>query len=235
MTPETAATIQRLVRDGATVVGPKPTASPSLAGYPASDEKLRAIAEEVWGKVDGREIKRRSYGKGTVYHGVTLAEVIADLGLTPAFRVEDNPHLAWSVAGTSGPTARSMGKAGGILFTHRAAADHEVFFLTNTNDGTATFTASLRTSGRQPELWNAATGEIRPAAAFTQHDGRTRIPLTLAPSESIFIVFTTPIAPTPQAPQAPTPPPAKPSPPSTDHGPCASTARARPPKPHSPI
>jgi hypothetical protein len=86
-----------------------------------------------------------------------------------------------------------MGKAGGILFTHRAAADHEVFFLTNTNDGTATFTASLRTSGRQPELWNAATGEIRPAAAFTQADGRTRIPLTLAPSESIFIVLTNPI------------------------------------------
>jgi hypothetical protein len=190
MTLETAATIQRLVRDGATVIGPKPTASPSLAGFPASDERVRAIADEVWGDVDGREIKRRSYGKGTVYHGVTLAEVIAEIGLTPALRIEDSPHLAWSVAGTD----RSIGKAGGILFTHRAAADHEVFFLTNTNDGTATFTASLRTSGRQPELWNAATGEIRPAAAFTQADGRTRIPLRLASSESIFIVFTTPIA-----------------------------------------
>ncbi len=194
MTPETATTIQRLIRDGATVLGPKPNASPSLAGFPECDDKVRAIADEVWGDVDGREIKRRAYGKGTVYQGVTLEEVFADLGLTPAFRVEDNPRLAWSVAGTSGPTARSIGKAGGILFTHRAATDHEVYFLTNTSDETATFTASLRTSGRQPELWNAATGETRPATSFTQHDGRTRIPLSLAPSESIFIVFTNPIS-----------------------------------------
>lgn len=194
MTPETAATIQRLVRDGATLLGPKPSASPSLAGFPACDEKVRAIAEEVWGAIDGRTFKSHRYGKGTVYHGLTLEEVIAEIGLTPAFRVEDNPHLAWSVGGTGGPTAPSIGKAGGILFTHRAATDHEVFFLTNTSNESATFTASLRTSGRQPELWNAATGQIRPAAAFSQHNGRTRIPLSLAPSESIFIVFTTPIA-----------------------------------------
>jgi len=194
MTPETAATIQRLVRDGATVLGRKPTASPSLAGYPASDETVRTIASEVWGDIDGKEIKRHTYGKGTVHHGITLKEVLDDLKLAPALRVEDSPHLAHSVAGVGGPTARGIGKAGGILFTHRAAGDHEVYFLTNTNDGTATFTASLRTRGRKPELWNAATGETRPAAAFTQQNGRTRIPLTLAPSESIFIVFTTPIA-----------------------------------------
>ncbi len=194
MTPETAATIQRLVHDGATVIGRKPKASPSLAGFPECDEKVRAIAEEVWGDMDGREIKRHTYGKGTVHHGTLLKDVLDDLKLEPVLRVEDSPHLAWSVAGTSGPYARSIGKAGGILFTHRAAADHEVYFLTNTNEGSATFTASLRTAGRQPEFWNAATGEIRPAAAFTQEDGRTRVPLTLAPSESIFIVFTKPIA-----------------------------------------
>jgi len=194
MTPESAATIQRLVREGATIVGAKPTASPSLAGFPGCDDEVRSIAAEVWGDLDGRETKRRPYGKGMVYQGVALDEVLADLGLAPALRVEDNPRLRWATAGTSGGRAVAIGEAGGILFTHRAAADHDAYFLTNTSDESATFTASLRTSGRQPELWNAATGETRPAAAFTQQDGRTRIPLSLAPSESVFIVFTTPIA-----------------------------------------
>jgi hypothetical protein len=193
MTPETAAAIQRLVRDGATVLGPKPTASPSLADYPASDENVRAIANEVWGDIDGQTVKHRAYRKGHVYQNVTLEEIFADLHLEPAFRVEDHPDLRWSTGGITGDNAVGLGNRGGILFTHRAAADHEVFFLTNTRGEPATFTASFRTTGRQPELWNAATGEARPAAAFTQHDGRTRIPLTLAPSESIFIVFTTPI------------------------------------------
>jgi hypothetical protein len=195
MTQETAATIQRLVRDGATIVGPRPAASPSLAGFPGCDDKLRAIADEVWGDLDGIKTKRRSFGKGTVYQGVALGEVLSDLGLAPDFLVEDNPQLRWATAGTSGNQAVGIGEAGGILFTHRAAADHDAYFLSNTGDETATFTASLRTSGRQPELWDAATGMTHPATAYTQQDGRTRIPLSLAPSESVFIVFTSPIAP----------------------------------------
>ena len=51
-------------------------------------------------------------------------------------------------------------------------------------------------AGRQPELWDPVTGEIRNAAAFlpTAH-GRTWVPIELAPCGSLFVVFRTPIPP----------------------------------------
>ena len=37
----------------------------------------------------------------------------------------------------------------------------------------------FRISGKQPELWDALTGEIRHALAFSHNDGMTTVPLTL--------------------------------------------------------
>ncbi|NLE39105.1 MAG: glycosyl hydrolase family 43, partial [Pirellulaceae bacterium] len=51
MTPELVAKIRELVRDGAHVVGPRPDKSPSLANYPACDDEVRRLADELWGDV----------------------------------------------------------------------------------------------------------------------------------------------------------------------------------------
>jgi alpha-L-rhamnosidase len=198
MRPEVATTLQRLVREGAIVVGLKPTASPSLAGHPACDDQVRAIADEVWGDADGEKTKRHAYGKGAIYLGASLVDVFADLKLTPDMRIEDSPHLRFSAAGARDNLANvgigmGIGKKGGVVFTHRTSPEQEVYFLSNTSDSTAAFTASLRVTGRQPELWNASSGETRPATAFTQKEGRTLIPLRLVPSESIFLVLAKPI------------------------------------------
>jgi hypothetical protein len=190
MRPEVAATIQRLIRDGATVLGPKPDASPSLAGFPHSDASVRAIADEIWGAVDGQTIKHRDYGKGAIHDGVSLEEVFAKLGLETDVRVEDNTMLACSVA-----HAKSIGirQKGGIVFKHRSSPEREIYFLSNTREEAVAFTASLRTRGRQPWLWNAVNGSITKATAFTQAGGRTRIPLRLDATESVFIVLEEPV------------------------------------------
>ena len=191
MRPDMAEVIQRLIRDGATVIGPKPNASPSLAGFPDSDARVRAIADEVWGAVDGKTLKQRTYGKGTIHDGVSLEQVLGGLRLEPNLRVEDHPTLLAAAA-----HAKSLGirDKGGIVFKHRSSPEREIYFLSNTSDQAATFTASLRTSGRQPWLWNTVSGTITKAHAFTQRDGRTRIPLQLAATESVFVVFEEPIA-----------------------------------------
>lgn len=192
MRPEVAAAIQRLIRDGATVVGPRPDASPSLAAYPGCDAKVKSIAAEIWGGIDGSRVKTRDYGKGRICQGATLEEIFAELKLGPAVRVEGAAGLVCAAAGNG---RIGIGEKGGIVFKHRAAEGHEMFLLANTSDKPAEFTASLRVSGRRPELWNPVTGEIRTAAAFRQENGRTLIPLRLAPSESIHVIFSEAIAP----------------------------------------
>ena len=41
--------VETLVRAGATVYGPKPLHSPSLTGYPQSDDAMAKLADELWG------------------------------------------------------------------------------------------------------------------------------------------------------------------------------------------
>lgn len=199
MRPEVAAAIRRLVRDGATVVGPRPEASPSLAGYPDCDAKVRAIAAELWGGSDGGAIRSHAFGQGRVYPNTPLAEVFATMSLQPAVRVEGADGLLCAAAGTG---KIGIGKDGGIVFKHRASSDHEVFFLANTSARPVEFTASLRVKGRRPELWNAVTGEIRPVAAFRQDNGRTLVPLRFEPSECVYLVFGETIAPDAAGPAA---------------------------------
>lgn len=65
MTPALLRKIRDLVAAGATVVGPRPIKSPSLAGYPGVDEEVKQLAEEVWGS--GRVVAATAFeDNGTV-------------------------------------------------------------------------------------------------------------------------------------------------------------------------
>jgi len=191
MRPEVARAIQRLAREGATILGPKPSRSPSLQDYPTCDKTVAAIADEVWAGVDGDTVTMRRYGNGMVYDGVGLAEILAERGLAPDVQIISESPLLGAVAGAG---KIGVGDQGGIVFQHRTTSADEIFFLANTAHTPAQFTASLRTVGRKPQLWDAVTGKTRDALAFTQRDGRTLIPLRLEPSQSVFVVFSEPIA-----------------------------------------
>lgn len=186
MRPEVAEAIKRLVGKGATVIGPKPEVSPSLENYPACDEKLRKIAEKVWGDVDGKGVKTHKYGKGYVYDGVSLEDVLAGNGIARDVKVISKRKLRCSAAGGS---RIGINNEGGIVYKHRTGKKTDVYFLANTSNKPVDFTASLRFAGRKPWLWNAVDGTIIEAAAFSQKDGRTLIPLHMEASESIFVVF----------------------------------------------
>ncbi|RKY07424.1 MAG: hypothetical protein DRP66_06715, partial [Planctomycetota bacterium] len=186
MRPEVAEAIERLVSKGATVIGPKPAVSPSLENYPACDKSLRKIAGKVWGAVDGKAVKTRKYGKGYVYDGVSLEDVLAKNGIARDVKVISNRKLRCSAAGGG---RIGINNEGGIVYKHRTGKKIDVYFLANTSNKPADFTASLRRVGRKPWLWDAVSGKIIEAAAFSQKDGRTLIPLHLEASESIFVVF----------------------------------------------
>jgi len=192
MRPEVLKAIQRLVNQGATVLGPKPSRSPSLEDYPQCDTAVAKISEQIWGMVDGKTVKQHKYGKGSVYDGVTLEDALADKDTEPDVQVISKNSLLCAVAGAG---KMGVGKRGGILFQHRSDSEREIYFLSNTSNAPVDFTASLRCVGRQPQIWDAVTHRIADAAAFTQRGKRTLIPLHLEPSQSVFVVFGGNIAP----------------------------------------
>ena len=76
--------ISELVRLGATVVGPRPTASPGLHGYPNADGVVKKLAEQLWGSCDGESVKEHKFGRGRVIWGKSLEE-IQQAGLTETY------------------------------------------------------------------------------------------------------------------------------------------------------
>jgi (4-O-methyl)-D-glucuronate---lignin esterase len=154
--------ISALVKQGAMVVGQRPTMTPSLAD---DENEFNTLAEGLWGA-------HPSLGKGKV-----LAEPLA----TALPQLSIAPDCAFI-----GPTQDQAPS-----FVHRHLEQGDLYFVTNRTDTLQTVRASFRVSGKAPQLWRADTGEIAPATYYTEGE-RTAVPLKLQPYEAVFVVFRDP-------------------------------------------
>jgi hypothetical protein len=75
---------------------------------------------------------------------------------------------------------------------HRRTGDAEIYFVCNQQAQPVRRDISFRVAGKQPELWDAVSGEHRDAAAFTQQEERTTIPLEFPAYGSMFVIFRKP-------------------------------------------
>jgi hypothetical protein len=158
--------IEALVREGATLVGPRPTRATGLEGFPASDVRVREIAASLWGDLDGRTRTNRAHGRGRVFTGVPEREVLAQLKVMPDFQA---------------PAA--------LDFIHRRDAEGEIYFVRNKTSAAVDATASFRDAGGAPEFWDPMHGVVRATADARSVAGRSEVPLQLAPYGSGFVVF----------------------------------------------
>lgn len=172
MRPELLRKIRDLVAQGAVVLGPAPSRSPSLQNYPAADSEVKKIAAELWGTVDGKTVKSGKFGKGMVMAGLDMQAALHQLNVLPD--VELAPEL------TENPS---------VLYAHRTTADGELYFLTNQTDQRVRVSPTFRIAARQPEFWDPVTGSRRLLPEFTANAGTTTVPLTLEPLQSCFVVF----------------------------------------------
>jgi hypothetical protein len=69
-----------------------------------------------------------------------------------------------------------------------------VYFVSNQTEERQKTAFTFRVSGFRPEIWDALTGDITVAKAFTQNDGLTTLPLTLEPYGAVLVVFNEPVA-----------------------------------------
>jgi hypothetical protein len=76
-----------------------------------------------------------------------------------------------------------------ILFIHRKVADGEIYFVSNQKTKTVNISPEFRVTGKQPESWNAVTGDRRILPSYYQKDKVTAVPMKLEPYESAFLIF----------------------------------------------
>jgi hypothetical protein len=168
--PELLRKIQSFVAGGAIIVGPKPRRSPSLQnGADKADLEVQALADEIWGDLDGVQRNKHFYGKGLVTWGLPLEDVLslAEIPRDTEFVAPLDASISW---------------------IHRRSDDADIYFVANRTDRPQEVESRFRVEGKEAELWHPNTGEIKPAA-YTIADGRTTVPLHLEPRESVFVVF----------------------------------------------
>lgn len=78
---------------------------------------------------------------------------------------------------------------GQLRYTHRRDGDADIYFVANPAATPVKARARFRVTGKQPELWDAVTGDIRPLPDFTPEPDRTLVPLNFDPHQSFFVVF----------------------------------------------
>ncbi len=126
---------------------------------------VSAAADAIWG----------APGVGKVIAGRDLKAALAALKLDPDFdyaRPEPDAEL---------------------MALHRRLDDGDLYFVSNRKDRPERLEASFRVAGRQPELWDAVTGQVA-QPVWRSEGGRTIVSLDLQANGSTFVVFRMPAA-----------------------------------------
>ena len=169
--PATLQMIATLVEEGAVIYGPRPSKMLSLASLENDQSCFRELVNELWGEIDGIKTMENQYGKGKVFWGMPLAEVLETLALVPQFTTAKADPFE-------------------LMYIHKKVAGYDVFFVFNQQDHALTSECLFRSQGNQPEIWDPVDGSIVKPAIYSVENGRVWIPVRFKPHESLLFVIT---------------------------------------------
>jgi hypothetical protein len=170
---EVLRSLEKLVYEGAVLVGRKPERATSLKDYPHCDDEVKEIADRLWGACDGEKILSNSFGKGSVYWGKSVKKVLEELEIPPDFNVMgvDNSDRH-------------------IDYIHRRTELEDIYFISNSKQEEQKVSCVFRVDrNRVPEIWDAETGMIQREVDYSRVDNGISMELILDPLASRFVVF----------------------------------------------
>jgi len=162
--------VAALLKQGGTVIGPKPERLVSLVGGNAAQQRFHGLADELWGDTPADKATK-TVGKGRLAWGQTSREFLQSDDV--AFDFE----------------ALNVAKQSDYEFIHYTVNGDDLYFVSNQTDQPQSVDLAFRVAGKQPELWDPVTGGIGQAGAFKQSDGRTIIPMEFDPHGSCLVFF----------------------------------------------
>jgi len=78
-----------------------------------------------------------------------------------------------------------------LMFVHRRVDDGDVYWVSNPTGQSVKMDAGFRVAGKTAEFWHAESATAEPAS-YRIANGRTTVPLNLAPHDAVFVVFRKP-------------------------------------------
>ena len=165
--------LERLVYNGAVIVGRKPLQSTSLKDYPDCDSEVKNLADKLWGDCDGINIQSNTYGKGIVYWGKSVQEVLEDLDIPPDLEIKNIENSDRH-----------------IDYIHRRTQSEEIYFISNSSQNSEKVSCIFRVDkNKVPEIWDAQTGLVQRKVEYSILENGISIEFVLDPLASRFVVF----------------------------------------------
>ena len=176
-TPALLREVLRLAESGAAVAAPRPLVRAHGMG---SDAEVAALwplvrAHGMGSDAEVAALWQKIAATGRLCVAEEFAAVEKQFRLQPDFQHNTDAELLW------------------IHRTDDAGADW--YFVSNQADTTCDAHCTFRVTGRQPELWDAATGAIRTTAQFAAGASNTTVRIPFDPRGSWFVVFRKPVSP----------------------------------------
>jgi len=159
--------IAELVKDGATVYGPKPLEMISLQDIRNNSAEFTQLVDALWGKTISAV---NIFGKGKVIWGETLTEVLIQMNTTPDFATNSNNPKE-------------------IMYFHKKMDDTDVYYVFNQQNKPMNRELLFKVEGKTPEIWNPEDGSTTKPAIYSLEKNQTRIPVSFKPRESLIFVF----------------------------------------------
>jgi hypothetical protein len=167
--------IERLVNQGATVVGSKPTHLTGLSTPWAKDEDVVHLADRLWAGCGSNGKTFTRIGAGKIVCGESPRQALEDAGIAPDLTV-------------AGPAVNDD-----FDYVHRKADGAEIYFVRNRKPNPVAAVLSFRIHGLTPELWVPETGEESPFGLYAETPAnRTDLPVWMPPYGSTIVVFRKP-------------------------------------------
>ena len=165
--------VDSLLREGATILGPKPQRLVSRVGGNLAQREFSSLANRIWGE-EPAERGTRKVARGRLAWGVSSHDFLLSDGVPQDFRVGESE------------------KNTQFEYIHYKVDGADVYFVCNQTEESRTADLIFRVTGRQPEFWNPAEGTVRTAHRFTIGDETTSVPMSFEPHGSMFVVFRAP-------------------------------------------
>ncbi|TDO99218.1 glycosyl hydrolase [Flavobacterium sp. 245] len=169
--PKLARKIEKLVFEGAVIVGNGFTGSPGLNKAVENNLEIKGINERLFGSVEEKKSEKKvlNVGKGKVYSGYSAQEALELENISKDVELLNNEkELNW---------------------IHRNDKNEDYYFISNPTAIDKSYQINFRVKDRIPELWDPVTGKIKDVLIWLNDKNKTSIRVDLEANGSRFIVF----------------------------------------------
>jgi hypothetical protein len=163
--------VDRYLQAGGTVVGERPLRPQGIV--PAAEEAhYQQLADRIWGGCPAASPNAGvRVGHGTLFCEAKARGALGANHILPDLEAESPA----------------------IDYIHRRTATSDIYFIRNGKPESVTSTITFRVANLKPEIFDQVTGNITRAMLYQRtSDGRTKMPISLAPYEAFFVVFRRP-------------------------------------------